>query len=381
MAGLTERVKSLAMEVGFHAVGITSAEPFAESEQVLRDRYERGLLEGSGYDLDRIRLYTHPRESLLVARSVVSVALSYLSDETDGTHGTDEPRGWLARFARGMDYHTVVQERLAVLAKRIRADVGGHAEIRSYADTGPIADRSAAIRAGLGSRGKNTCIYVGQYKSWVVLGELVTDIELEPDPPAPLDVCGECDECMKACPTGAICAPYTLDVRVCLSRVTQSKESIPPWLREKMGTRLYGCDTCQSACRLNGDAVPGNIGAFGPSAGLGANPELLPLLNMGADEFRRRVGPTAAGWIRRTRFRRNVAIVLGNIGDPSAVPSLIDALSDREPVIRGHAAWALGKIGTADARHALENAVARETDEIVIEEAIQAVSLCKSRET
>lgn len=376
MASLTERVKSLALEVGFHAVGIASAEPFVESEQALCDRYERGLLDGSGYDPETIRLYTHPRESLPTARSIISVALSYLSDESDKSDRSDSPRYGLARFSRGIDYHAILQERLSALAERIRAEVGESVEIRSYADTGPIADRSAAIRAGLGSRGKNTCVYVGEYRSWVVLGELLTDIELEPDDPASLDMCGECDECMKACPTGAICAPYTVDVSICLSRVTQSKGFIPMWLREKLGTRIYGCDTCQSACPLNRDAKPGGIAEFHPSTGLGAHPELLPLLNIAPDEFKARVGPTTAAWIRRTRFRRNVAIALGNIGDPVAIPGLIEAMADSEVLIRGHAAWALGRIGGVEARHALEAALVRETDGAVTDEIAQAIDFC-----
>jgi len=357
---LSEDIKSLAHEVGFHAVGITSAEPFLESEQALKDRYDRGLLEGSGYDPEVIRLYTHPQETLVTARSIVSVALSYLSDESNESYGSYGPGGWMARFSRGLDYHQVLQERMFVLAGDIQARLGHHVEIRSFADTGPIADRSAAIRSGLGSRGKNTCVYVGDYKSWIVLGELLTDIELEPDDPAPLDVCGECDECMKACPTGAICEPYVVDVKICLSQVTQSKGFIPHGLREKMGTRIYGCDTCQSACPLNRDATPGNIEDFRPYKGLGANAELLPLINITPQEFEARVKPTTAGWIRRTRFRRNVAVALGNTGDPIAVPELVQALSDPEAVIRGHVAWALGKIGGA--RQALESALARETD-------------------
>lgn len=374
---LTERVKSLAREVGFHAVGITSAEPFRESEQALRDRYERGLLEGSGYDPDRIRLYTHPRECLPATRSIISVALSYLchgTHESYVSHGTNAPRGWMARFSQGLDYHAVLQERLNALACRVEAEVGRRVEVRSFADTGPIVDRSAAIRAGTGSRGKNTCLYVGDYGSWVVLGELLADLELEPDEHAPLDICGECDECMKACPTGAICAPYTVDVRICLSHITQSKGFIPHWLREKMGTRIYGCDTCQEACPLNRNAGPGNIDAFRPSAGLGANPELLPLLKMGPSEFRERVGPTTAGWIRRARFRRNVAVALGNVGDPIAVPALIEALSDEDPTIRGHIAWALGRIGTPAGHDALKSALGKETDDQVTSEIAQALS-------
>jgi epoxyqueuosine reductase len=268
----------------------------------------------------------------------------------------------MARFSRGLDYHQEMQEKLFRLAGGIHTMSGGHAEVRSYADTGPIADRSVAIRSGLGSHGKNTCVYVGDYRSWVILGEVLTNVQLAPDPPAPLDICGECNKCKDACPTGAICAPYTVDVRICLSQATQSKGFIPHWLRRKMGTRIYGCDTCQSACPLNRDPRPGNIDHFRPSMGLGKNPELLPLLNITPAEFKARVHPTTAGWIRRTRFRRNVAVALGNIGDPVAVPGLIEAIQDPEPIIRGHAAWALGRIGTREARSALEAAMARESD-------------------
>lgn len=334
---LSEDIKSLARVAGFHAVGITRAAPFLEAERALRD-------------------------SLPTAKSVVSVALSYLTHESNRTYGTYGPRGVMAAFARGLDYHGVVQERLSTLA----AGIPG--ETRSFCDTGPVSDRSAAISAGIGSRGKNTCVYVGEYGSWVVLGELLTDIELEPDGPSALDICGECDECMRACLTGAIVAPYQLDARICLSRVTQTKGVIPIPLREKLGTRIYGCDTCQSACPLNRCAKPGNVEAFRPSAGLGEAPELLPLLNISPSEFQERIAPTTGGWIGRTRFRRNVAVALGNIRDPDAVPELTNALSDPEPIIRAHAAWSLGRICTPDAPSALEAALSRETDEQVLGE-------------
>jgi len=359
--------------MGFHAVGITSAEPFIEAERVLRERYERGLLESSGYNPKDIHLYTHPRETLPTARTIISVALSYLTDDMEEPATGAEPRGWMARFSRGLDYHQVLQERLLVLAGYIQVKLGRPAAMLMLADTGPLVDRSAAIRAGIGSRGKNTCVYAGEYASWVVLGELLADLEIEPDEPASLEMCGECTKCVEACPTGAICAPYVVDVRICLSHITQSKDFIPHRLREKMGTRIYGCDTCQSACPLNEGAKPGNIKEFRPARGLGNDPEILPLLNIGKKEFESRVGPTTAGWIGRMRFRRNVAIALGNIGDPAAVTSLVEALSDPEPVIRGHAAWALGRIGTSSARPALENALSRETDERVIGEIREAL--------
>ncbi|MDH7480734.1 MAG: tRNA epoxyqueuosine(34) reductase QueG [Armatimonadota bacterium] len=387
-AHLSSVIKSCALELGFHAVGITSAEPFDEAEHALIERFEQGFLNGTSFNPETIKLYTHPRESFPTAQSIISVALSYLTSETGHQSlRTDVPRGFVARFARGRDYHLVLQEKLALLTKLIRSKVQTSVQIYSLVDTGPLLDRSVAIRAGIGSRGKNTCVYVGEYKSWVVLGELVTDLELMPDKPGLLDICGECDACMKACPTNAIRAPFKVDVRICLSYVTQMKGFIPLPLREKLGNRIYGCDTCQSACPLNKYAKTGNVVDFQTppslsktssvaltreerdtseshlaSSGFGANPELIPLLNISPAEFKRQIGPTTVGWIGRTRFRRNIAVALGNIGDPAAVPSLIEALSDPEPVIRAHAAWALGKIGTLPAKNALESALHRETD-------------------
>jgi epoxyqueuosine reductase len=361
----------MALDVGFHAAGITHARSFVEAEQALEERYARGLIEGAGYDAESISRFTHPEESVPGTRSIIAVALSYLTDDIEQSRTGGGPRGWLARFARGLDYHDEVQERLYRLADAIEIKLGVHMGYRSFTDTGPLIERAVAMRAGLGSRGKNSCIYVGEYRSWVVLGELLVDVELAPDTPAPPDICGECEECMRACPTGAICKPYTIDYRICLSQATQSKGFIPLRLREKMGTRIYGCDTCQSVCPLNADAKPGNIDIFRPSRGLGPSPELIPLLHISQAVFNARVVPTTGAWIRRTRFRRNVAVALGNAGDPIAIPALTESLGDPEITIRAHSAWALGRIGTPSARRSLEIALVMETDDLVREE-IQA---------
>lgn len=406
---LADDIKSLALEAGFHAVGITSAEPFLDAERVLEERRSSGLLEDPGHHPESFRVRTHPREFFPNARSIISVALSYLTDESSAldshphpsplppagegivgdresgsslrqvernssksivnhlssltTHHSSVPRGRVARFAWGLDYHSVLLERLSRLAESIGVTADGNVEIRCFADTPLLLDRPVAVRAGLGSYGKNSCVYAGESGSWVVLGELVTDIELDVDEPARADICGDCEECIKACPTGAISAPYVIDRRVCLSQITQSKGFIPQQIREKMGTRIYGCDDCQSACPLNRTARPGSIHELSPTEGIGESPELIPLLNISAEEFARTVEPTTAGWIGRVRFRRNVAVAIGNTGDPAAESALREALSDPEPIVRGHAAWALGKIGTPSARVHLEAAVARESHE------------------
>jgi len=369
-ATLTDDIKNTAIELGFHAVGITTTAPFEEAERILIGRYKSGFLQGSSFNPDSIRIYTHPRLSFAKASSIIAVAISYLTDEA--LPYADEPagpsRGILARFSRGLDYHTALAQSLSALECAVRRIAGKNLEARCWVDTGPLLDRSAAIRAGVGSPGKNTCVYVGKYGSWVVLGELVTDLDLEPDEPASLSICGECEECIKVCPTGAIREPYAVDMRICLSQVTQMKGFIPRWLRSKLGARVYGCDTCQSVCPLNRSAIPGNLDVFRPLPKLGAYLELLSLVNISPSEFKRTVALTTAGWIGRSRFRRNVVVAMGNIGDPAFVPALCEALRDPVPLIRAHAAWSLGRIGTRSARLPLEKALAEETDDRVIEE-------------
>jgi epoxyqueuosine reductase len=363
---LADDIKSIALECGFNAVGITGAEPFVEAEQALYRRLPDGHLSMTEYDSSSIRLFTDPSQTLPTAKSIISLAISYLTDDSESSDGGLSGR--MSRFSRGLDYHLALNERLIALSEALRATVDGKVEIRSFADTGPLADRAAAIRAGIGAPGKNTCVYVKGYGSWVVLGELLTDLPLPVDRPSPPDICGDCDRCIRACPTGALCAPHTVDVKRCLSYITQSKGFIPHEFRARMGTRIYGCDTCQSACPLNGEATPANLSHFRSSGGLGAHPSLLPLLNVTGAEFRSRIAPTTAGWIRRTRFRRNIAVALGNIGDPSAAGPLATAIEDPQEIIRGHAAWALGRIGTREARSILEQALRREEDPRVLSE-------------
>jgi epoxyqueuosine reductase len=204
-----------------------------------------------------------------------------------------------------------------------------------------LLDRPAAIRSGIGWQGRNGSVIVRDLGSWVVLGELILDLELEPDSPAEGNRCGGCNRCQAACPTGALRAPYSLDISRCLSHLTQMPGSIPESLRPLLGTRIYGCDRCQEVCPHNRRARPGNHPEFHPSQGLGASPDLISLLNLSTEEFKQRVAPTTIGWIRRSRFRRNVAVALGNLGDPAAIPALEVAAQDQDLIVKEHATWAL----------------------------------------
>jgi epoxyqueuosine reductase len=223
-----------------------------------------------------------------------------------------------------------------------------------------MLDRAAAARSGLGWFGKNTNILTSSHGSWVVLGQIITDLELEPDPPLQKS-CGQCVRCLPACPTGAIVAPGVIDNRRCISYLTiEHRGAIPRELRPGMQDWVFGCDLCQEACPVNRRGRPGRDAAFGRRDL--ALLDLVALLDMTEEEFRSRFRGTAILRAKRLGLQRNACVALGNRRDPAATPALARALRQGEPLVRGHAAWALGEIGGAAALAALAQAQPRETD-------------------
>ena len=301
------------------------------------------------------------------ARSVVCAAISYLPPHFDSrihcgccrptdtvacgdllsANGveTERSRGLVARVARGADYHTVLRERLGRLAQAISAEHPA-ARVEICVDTCALPERKLAVLSGIAWRGRNGNVFVEGCGSWVALGEIVTDVALERgvEPPQSRDRCGDCTLCIDACPTRAIIAPYEIDCSKCLSALTQSSGPIPPGLRPAMGNRIYGCDVCQEVCPQNAGIAPVTP-EFGECMFPGAHPELLPLIGLGAREFRETVARSSIGWIRRTRIRRNAAIAAGNLKCDAAIPALTETLTDENPVLRETAEWAIKEIG------------------------------------
>lgn len=329
---LSTELKEKARELGFVAVGVGPASPLEFAEKALDERCQSGMLAGYGFIGRHSDYFTRPERLLTGAKSVVSVAWSYvgLSDDPIYDH--------FARFACGRDYHVVIEEKLNELGDWLKDKFD--ANYRVCVDTSPILDRAAAQRAGIGSYGKNCTIITKHAGSLVVLGEMITDIELEFDEPAPMDACGECSECIKACPAGAIVRPFVVDQTKCISHLTQMKGELPVDLRPLLGHRVYGCDTCQEVCPKNKLSLQGKKRS--PSFSL----ELAALLNISQEDYDDLIATTAAGWIGRSRLRRNVAVVLGNIGDRKAIPALQEALTDSDLLVRMHAAWAINQIMT-----------------------------------
>ncbi len=460
---LTERIKDYAREVGFDAVGIARAEPFPDDRRVTRERIAVGHYSGlSWFTAARADFSSDPRNLLPTARSIISLAMSYRPEGAIPLCEGGAPRGRVSAYAWGRDYHAVLKERMERVVAYIRANHGQDQQARTLVDTARILDRAAARRAGVGWVGKHTNVITKAAGSWVFLGEILTELELAEDKPLRTN-CGSCDLCLRACPTGAIVAPYEVQSDRCISYLTiEHRGIIPRELRPLMGAWIFGCDVCQEVCPPNhrpggvpahrefrpggtelpmyNPVPPGTAGARSrcspapvppgtaeavtgrvtyqpavvpagaprvftgttavPAAvsvdtlpagtpraletgmhGQGiafatggsddhslAAPELIPLLDITQEEFSVRFGKTPVKRAKREGLQRNVAIALGNGGDRAAVPALARALREAAPVVRAHAAWALGRLGGPDAARTLRDALDGESEETVREE-------------
>jgi epoxyqueuosine reductase len=307
-----------------------------------------------------------PTRVLPGALTVVSALVSYYRGGWPEPE-RPEPRGRIARYAWGRDYHGRVKRLLVRLGRSLEAFRPG-TRWRAFVDSGPVLDRAWAERAGLGWIGKNANLIRQGAGSWYFIGELITDADLPAATPA-RNRCGTCARCIPACPTGAIVAPYEVDARRCISYLTIEHEgAIPIALRPAIGGRVFGCDDCQEACPWNRFATPTYEPDFAERP-LQRTPWLLPFLDMDRSGFEARYRGTPLMRAGRDRMARNAAVALGNAGDRAAIPALARALREHDASdVRAHAAWALGRLAGAAAAAALDEALARERDPGVREE-------------
>lgn len=369
----TERIRELARESGFDLVGVARAESLEESEEGQRFRRwlaedRHGTMAYMARDPER-RL--DPARVLSGTKSILCVGLNYWSSEDEPAG--DRTRGDVARYARGRDYHKVFTKRLALLESAIQEEFPGTAS-RRYVDTGPVLEKLWAERAGLGWRGKHTNLVSREWGSWLLLGELLLDLDLEPDVPGK-DYCGECTRCIDICPTAAITGPYQLDANRCISYLTiEHRGVIPAELRPLMGNHVFGCDDCLDVCPWNRFAREGKESDFRPRPEVLA-PLLSDLVEMDDAAFLERFAGTAVMRARREGLARNACVALGNTAGPGAVEALSRAMRDPSPLVRGHAAWALGRVN--EGRDALRQFRESESDAFVkseIEEAMESGS-------
>lgn len=351
---LSTRLKSWALEAGFSRVGICRLER-SEQNALFRRWLERGDHASMAWLENYPEKRAEPALLLEGARSAICVALQYWPLD-----GEPEPEGdlWprVARYARGRDYHEIMMRGLRALGERIAAAFPG-ASTRGWVDTGPILERELAARAGLGVQGKNTNLLQRGAGSYFLLGELFTSLELAPDPPVG-DLCRTCRRCLDACPTGALPEPYRLDARRCISYWTiEHRGDIPIAMREQIGEWVFGCDICQEVCPWNVKVQPGKETRL-------RLPEqrreldLAGLLHLGEAEWVERFQVSPMKRAKREGLQRNAAIAMGNRHDPCYLEPLARALHEGAPIVRRHAAWALGRLGGEDARRHLAAALA-----------------------
>lgn len=372
---LKHEIVRRANELGFDLVRFTTAAPFPETQKVLEERIEAGLLSGlSWFTAERASIAGDPRNLMPTAQTIVSLGISYLSDEAIMPSEPGVPRGRVARYAWGLDYHEVFKEKLWGLHAFVQERLGRPVEARALVDTARIVDRAVAQRAGLGWYGKNTNLLNCRFGSWVLLGELLLDVALPPDEQVRTS-CGSCTRCLPSCPTGALIAPGVLDNNLCISYLTiELRGIIPRHLRPLIGDWVFGCDLCQDACPVNRKAEATNHAEFAPQQGIGPNPSLIDLLDISEEDFKARFRHSPVKRTKWAGIRRNAAVALGNVGDPAAVPALVRALQSEPALVRGHAAWALGRVGGDAARTALLARYEIEPDVWVQEEIVLAIT-------
>jgi epoxyqueuosine reductase len=364
----TERIRCWAREAGFDGAGIASLSPL-EHAMALTAWLERGDHAGMEYLRRRLAVRHDPRRILDGAQSAVCVALQYHPlAGAEPAQGDLWPR--VARYARGQDYHDLMLKRLRQLAERIEEAFPGTAW-RAYVDTGPVLERELAARAGLGAIGKNTNLLHPEAGSWFLLGELFLTLDLAPDA-ASADLCGSCTRCLEACPTGALAEPYRLDSRRCISYWTiEHRGDLPSEAREMVGDWVFGCDVCQEVCPLN-EAPPAATHDELRLPETRSELDLAALLSISRDEYVERFRGSPMKRAKQQGLQRNAAVAMGNRGDARYLEPLTRALCEGEPVVRRHAAWALGRLG-GGARVALETAGCREPDPRVATEISRAL--------
>ena len=360
-------VKALARARGAAAVRIASALPDALTRERMRAAFARGDLATWPYGEAYAAAASDPAAVLPGARSVVCIAIPYATPVPRERRGC----GRVSAYAWSADYHRAMRAQLATIAAEIDALAGG-AVTRVVCDTAPLAERAFAARAGLGWIGKHTSLIVKGLGSAVFLGEIVTTLALDPDAPARTS-CGSCTRCISACPTGALRGDGTIDATRCISDLTQRRDAIPAALRPFVGTWVWGCDLCNDACPPSQRAGRAGDARFAPLEAQTAAPPLRTLLALRGAAFRR-WRRTAMGWRGAAVLRRNAAVAMGNGLDRADVPALAEALrDDASALVRGHAAWALGRIASPHALDALRAAQAGERDPAVIEEILAAL--------
>ena len=353
---LKSSIREEALRQGFFKMGIASARPLPRIES-FRAWLEQGFHGTMSYMERQAPKRENPGLVLDNIRTILVLAMNYYSTAPPAIHPL---KGRISRYARGSNYHDILMSRLKDLLDFIKSRVPS-AQGLCYVDTGPVMEKTWAAETALGWMGKHTNLIARNHGSCFFLGVILLDLEIESDPQEK-DYCGNCIRCMNACPTGAIIAPYVLDARRCISYLTiELRGPIPRSLRSSIGNRIFGCDDCQDVCPWNRFSITASEKGFKPREEYLA-PELQDLIRITSRDFKKRFENSPILRATRNGFVRNVAVALGNSQSSEAVPALQTALCDQSPLVRSHAAWALGQIVTEQAMDILLQVKSKESD-------------------
>jgi len=339
------QIQQLAQSHGFALCAFTKPQIKNVDQAALDSWIDAKMFGEMAYMAEEERTFRrkNPADMLDNIQTVISLGMPYSAPEKS----TPSPKhGIIASYARGDDYHELMKKKLKALARDMDALLGKHGQ-RVYVDTAPVLEHALAAKGGLAWQGKHSLSINREYGSWFFLAELFTTANIEPDTEATLH-CGTCTNCIPACPTGAIVTPYVVDARLCISYLTiEHKGFIPENLRKPMANRIFGCDDCQTVCPWNQKVKPPESDFLKPREDT-FFPDLAKLLALDDEGFRLMFRKSAIKRTKRAGLLRNVCIAMGNSGDASFVPQLLQVLQDTEPLIRGHAVWALKEIATQD---------------------------------
>ena len=335
---IKEEIIKLSKEIGISKIGFTTADDFDYLEKSLRLAVEEGR--NSGFEHKNIEERIKPKLSLASAKTIISIAVAYPHKLKQQPQKTAYKRGKFTPNSWGLDYHYVLQDKLDRLAKGIE-ELTADFEYKGMVDTGALVDTAVARRAGIGFIGKNGLVIYKEFGSYMFLGELITNLDIEPDQPVDYD-CGDCNRCLTACPTSCLIGDGTMNAKRCLSFQTQDKGIMDLEFRKKIKTVIYGCDICQICCPYNKGLDNPLATEIDPEL---AHPELLPFLELSNGQFKEKFGHIAGSWRGKNILQRNAIIALANANDRSAIPKLLEIIDKgQNPIHIATAIWALSQL-------------------------------------
>ena len=335
---IKEEIINLAKEIGISKIGFTTADDFDYLEKSLRLAVEEGR--NSGFEHKNIEERIKPKLSLDSAKTIISIAVAYPHKLKQQPQKTSYKRGKFTPNSWGLDYHYVLQDKLDRLARGIEA-LTADFEYKGMVDTGALVDTAVAQRAGIGFIGKNGLVISKEFGSYMFLGELITNLDIEPDQPVDYG-CGDCNRCVTACPTSCLIGDGSMDAKRCLSFQTQDKGVMDLEFRKKIKTVIYGCDICQICCPYNKGLDNPLATEIDPDL---SHPELLPFLELSNGQFKEKFGHVAGSWRGKNILQRNTIIALANANDRSAIPKMLEIIDKgQNPIHVATAIWALGQL-------------------------------------